>query len=407
MPTALDNGQRSPRKLPAAVWQGPFPCSTWNAGRPNGRCSQKTAPRLRARKRASHLLFLVPLLTAATGLLATPPSWAATAVVEPSAAFFGFDTLKYVADPGETNRVTISPISTLEIEITDAGATIAAGAGCTPVDPNTVRCEFENYISGDGFIDAMFGDGDDTLTVSRGVVVNEAVYRGQDGDDSLVTGGGSDSLERLLGGPGNDVLRGRRGSDVLDGGPGGDTLSGGTSLEYQGLRIFTPNTDTVTYAGRTNDVSADPDGLADDGEAGEGDLLEDDVEKLIGGSGDDVLVGTVAKGRIQGKERLFGSLLRGRGGDDLLRGTRAGDALVGGSGDDVLRGSRGQDLIRGATGNDRLVGGRGRDLLRGDDGRDLLLARDGRRDRVNGGAGTDKAQIDEALDRVRRVETIL
>jgi hypothetical protein len=30
----------------------------------------------RARKRASHLLVLVPLLTAATGLLATSPSWA-------------------------------------------------------------------------------------------------------------------------------------------------------------------------------------------------------------------------------------------------------------------------------------------------------------------------------------------
>jgi Ca2+-binding RTX toxin-like protein len=356
--------------------------------------------------RARRLVLLISLVAVGAGLFPMPNAVAATALVEPS-DLFGFNTLKYIADPGEANSVTISPVSTLEVQLRDTGATITPGAGCTSIDPNAVRCAFENFESGDGFIDAVLGDGDDALTLSRGVRVNQAIYRGGDGEDTLVTGGGSDSIERLLGGPGNDILRGRGGADHLDGGPGGDTLSGGTSLEFQGFRTFVPDIDSVTWARRTNDVSADPDGLADDGEAGEGDLLEDDVEWLIGGGGDDVLVGTVGLWRVQGKERLFGSKLWGRSGNDLLLGRRAGDTLRGGGGDDVLRGFRGGDVMTGGRGNDRLVGGRGRDAIRGSDGRDLLLARDGRRDQVNGGAGMDRARIDEALDHVFRVETIL
>jgi Ca2+-binding RTX toxin-like protein len=355
---------------------------------------------LNARKRASGLVFLIPLLAVGIGLLHTATAAAATAVVEPSETFFGQNTLRYIADPGETNTVTMTPAAP-EVEITDAGATITAGAGCTSLDPNTVRCEHEI-----GWIEVLLGDGDDVLTLSR-VRLEGAVFRGQDGNDTLVTGGGSGSLERLFGGPGNDTLRGRRGSDFLNGGPGADILSGGTSVDYGGLRIFTPSIDTVTYEGRTSDVFADPDGVADDGEAGEGDMLEDDVEQLVGGSGNDVLVGITAEGRIGGEKRLFGSQLYGRRGNDILRGARAGDLLIGGRGQDDLRGNRGQDRVKGGRGNDRLVGGAGRDAIGGGDGRDLLLARDGRADGVNGGSGNDSARIDVDLDRLRRVETIL
>jgi Ca2+-binding RTX toxin-like protein len=344
---------------------------------------------------------------------------AATALVEPSDTFFGLNTLRYIAGTGETNSITMSPMSTLAVEITDPGATITAGPGCTSLDPNTVRCDHE---SGLGFIEMVLGDGDDALALP-GVRVDRAAYRGQDGDDTLVTGGGLDSLEYLLGGPGNDTLKGRGGSDFLNGGSGADTLSGGTSVQFFGLRIFEPAIDTVTYAGRTNAVHADPDGVADDGEAGEGDMLEDDVEELIGGSGDDVLVGTTAQGRIRGEERLFGSLVYGRGGDDTLRGARAGDTLIGDRGNDILRGApgddtlmagrghdallgnRGQDFILGGSGNDRLVGGRARDALRGGAGRDLLLAREGRADRVGGGAGFDRARVDH-LDIANSIESL-
>jgi serralysin len=175
-------------------------------------------------------------------------------------------------------------------------------------------------------MEVALGDGDDLLSLSR-VVLERAFFRGQGGDDTMITGGGSESLERLFGGPGNDTLSGRGGNDVLNGGPGADTLSGGTSLQFLGLRIFEPNIDTVTYAGRTNDVFADPDGIADDGEAGEGDMLGGDFEEIVGGAGNDVLVGTAAKARIRGKIVLRGSLLEGRRGNDVLSGARAGDML--------------------------------------------------------------------------------
>jgi Ca2+-binding RTX toxin-like protein len=198
-------------------------------------------------------------------------------------------------------------------------------------------------------------------------------------------------------------------------GSGADSFSGGTSVSCIGLGICPPDEDTVTYATRTNDVVADPDGIADDGEAGEADMIGRDVERLVGGSGNDVLVGTTAKGRIQGRKRLFGGLLEGRRGNNVLRGSGAGDTLVGGPGHDVLQGKGGVDLLgrrggsdrlvggpggdalTGGDGNDRLVGSRGRDRLEGGDGRDLLLARDGRADFVNGGGWMDTARIDEGL----------
>jgi Ca2+-binding RTX toxin-like protein len=62
------------------------------------------------------------------------------------------------------------------------------------------------------------------------------------------------------------------------------------------------------------------------------------------------------------------------------------------------------DDLRGGAGRDRLSGGGGTDRLAGGSGRDFLLARDGRRDRVDCGAGRDRARTD-AKDRVLACET--
>lgn len=79
-----------------------------------------------------------------------------------------------------------------------------------------------------------------------------------------------------------------------------------------------------------------------------------------------------------------------------MRGSRHADALSG---------TRGRDLIRGLRGHDRLNGRRGRDRLFGGRGQDLINARDGRRDLVVGGRGTDICTVD-SLDRVRSCELV-
>ena len=50
----------------------------------------------------------------------------------------------------------------------------------------------------------------------------------------------------------------------------------------------------MTYASRTADVSVSINGAADDGEAGEGDDVQSDVENLTGGAGADTLTGSAA-----------------------------------------------------------------------------------------------------------------
>jgi Ca2+-binding RTX toxin-like protein len=332
------------------------------------------------------------------GLATAGRAGAATAFVGASEKFPDHGAVHYVADPGEINRVRID-----FDEITDTGATISAGPGCTSLAPTKVRCQVaDEFFS----VEVELGDGDDFVSVSE---ENQAVLRGGSGDDRI--DGGSNhfgALEYLFGGAGNDVLLGRRGNDVLDGGLGGDILSGGTSCDAETAGQCFINDDTVTYAHRVNRVRADADGAAvDDGERGEGDTIIADVEHLAGGKGNDFLGGTTTNVGFLGSG-LSGMQLDGRAGNDVLRGGRAPDRLDRGPGDDVLLGARGRDyLLSGGRGDDRIDGGPGRDKLHGNRGRDRLLAKDGHPDHVNGGPGRDGAEIDIALDHLTRVEKLL
>jgi dipeptidyl aminopeptidase/acylaminoacyl peptidase len=94
----------------------------------------------------------------------------------------------------------------------------------------------------------------------------------------------------------------------------------------------------------------------------------------------------------------------GTPGDDILVGRGGSEVLCGLGGNDVIRGRGGNDLLLGGEGNDTLVGGLGRDRLLGGLGRDTILARDGARDFLDGGSGTDRALADRADNR-RRVES--
>ena len=179
------------------------------------------------------------------------------------------------------------------------------------------------------------------------------VLTGTAGADVVCGFGGND---RLLGLGGADTLSGGPGDDELVGGPGGDTLQGGTG------------SDLADYSASTQPVNVTIGSGIDDGEAGEADEVQLDVERVKGGSQDD-------------------HLTAGSGPAKLLGGDGA-DVLLGSDANDTLDGEQGDDEVEGAGGEDQLVGGRG-----GDD----LKALDGRRDRLVCGKDVDSHQSD-AID---------
>ncbi len=217
-------------------------------------------------------------------------------------------------------------------------------------------------------ITASGGSGDDDLDATGPLT---ATLSGDEGKDVLLGGTGADLLS---GGPGGDRIDGLSGADIISGGDGLDDLEGGpdddqivggegNDLEKGGDRNDTfsdatgrPDgaddirgdigTDTVDYSRRTGDLDVHVDNDAGDGEAGEGDALSS-IERVLGGSGDDLLVG-----------------------------------------------NRFDNTLKGAAGRDHLVGGAGIDVLDTGVGDDTVLSVDGIRDTITCGPGSDRADLD-------------
>jgi hypothetical protein len=96
---------------------------------------------------------------------------------------------------------------------------------------------------------------------------------------------------------------------------------------------------------------------ANDGEAGEADSINADIENMIGGSGADRLDASLST--------LVAHVLQGMGGDDTLTGSTLADTLWGGPGDDTMYGGAGIDALNGGDGNDTLQGGLANDTIDG------------------------------------------
>lgn len=129
---------------------------------------------------------------------------------------------------------------------------------------------------------------------------------------------------------------------------GRDTIASGAGI------------DTLDYGSRSIGVTVSFDGVANDGQPGEGDLVRSDLENVIGGAGNDVLGGSGSANRLTGGG---GDALSGDAGLDWLSGDD--DVLDGGFGDDRLNGDSGNDVLNGGFGNDRLNGGSGNDSSNG------------------------------------------
>jgi Ca2+-binding RTX toxin-like protein len=271
-----------------------------------------------------------------------------------------------------------------------------------------------DVLDGAGGADRLSGD-DDIDTIEGGAEADDLF--GNTGSDDLDGQGGDD---RLDGGSGADVEVGGDGADAFDQGPtanGADTLVGGNGF------------DLGAYDLRTGNLAVEIGAPAGDGEPGEGDVVEGDVEAVLGGSGDDALTGA----------DVVDNILRGGPGADVVAGGTGGDTIDGDAGGDALSGGGGEDLVsffgapavtvnlttgtatgegsdtlsgfenaeggghgdaligsaavnvlNGRAGGDALAGGDEDDELQGGDGNDSL-AGDGGDDQLRGNGGSDTA----------------
>jgi Ca2+-binding RTX toxin-like protein len=260
---------------------------------------------------------------------------------------------------------------------------VLGGAGDDDVDgedgDDDVRGEDgTDLVSGGGGADTLGGGngaGVDTLDYSDrstpvrvsldGVNDDGAAGEGDNAvpDFEMVLGGSDDDV--LVGGSADEALFGNDGNDELAGGDGADDLSGG------------PGVDAVTYIARGGPVFVSLAEAGNDGTPGEGDYVLEDVEKVIGGSGDDTLLGD---GRV--------NVLVGGPGNDRIAGAEGDDTLAGEEGNDEIAGDVGNDTLFGGDGNDNLSGGHNNDELKGEAGDDNLDGGPGS-DRHNGGPGID------------------
>jgi Ca2+-binding RTX toxin-like protein len=308
--------------------------------------------------------------------------------------------MAFEAAPGEANRVFVIRGDGGMYLLDTAVAVIAAG-GCAQENANEAFC-----ASGDLTlleIDVVAGDEGDYVDLRPAGAFLASKLDGGDGDDSLL---------------GGFAFAG----NVLDGDVGADTFGG----DWGG---------TVDYSDRTNPVTVTiGDEVANDGEAGEGDFVSTGIDQVYGGHAADTIIAmnvqgvnrtylrggegndhlsalpvgwtSIAEGgadddvlRIAGPDStIFGGI-----GDDVLSGAHGGQALWGQQGEDTLRGLAGNDLLHGGVDADHLNGGPAKDQVFGDDGSDTFMARDGKRDSLDGGGGTDKARID-AFDHLVRIE---
>ena len=270
----------------------------------------------------------------------------------------------YEAVPGEANDLVVRR-DAQQIVVIDRGARIDPGEGCTAVDEHHVNCSADQRLGLMGTV--RLGDGDDRaegvadadLGPGHDVAVGDRV-KGGPGDDRITGASidGEDGDDRLhvtyaggSGGAGDDVITAGDDGSVLHGGGGIDTIVGGAGGDHvHDDDGETPDRDvlrgggghdTIRYGGHLEPLHIDLG--ASMAQAPAADDLSD-FENAVGGHGDDV-----------------------------IRGSGAGNRLEGGGGRDHLLGLGGEDHLAGTGGDDRLDGGDGRDFLWGGADRDVLL----------------------------------
>ncbi|KQM97916.1 hypothetical protein ASE85_13670 [Sphingobium sp. Leaf26] len=237
------------------------------------------------------------------------------------------------------------------------GATVDLAAGTWDFNPSfggpyTIT-SVEN-VDGTQLADSITGD------------FSNNVLRGFGGNDMLKGGSGSDTI---YGGDGNDVIQGGFATDTVYGEGGndvfqvlqgefGDNVDGGSGTDRLDLTNY-----TSSY-GATVDLSA---GTWDFNPSFGGPYTITNVENVDGTQLADSITGDFSN-----------NVLRGFGGDDLIKGGSGADTIYGGDGNDIIQGGFSTDTVYGEGGNDVFQ------VLQGEFG-----------DNINGGAGTDRLDLSD------------
>jgi Ca2+-binding RTX toxin-like protein len=270
----------------------------------------------------------------------------------------------------------------------------------------------DQHIGGDdaGIDFARYDDanyGDLTIRLDGGVNVGAAAV-----GDTYV------GIEGLVGGAGNDMIYGNAAANYLYGSQGTNQLWGGAGADqhYGGTGIDFARYDDANHGNLTIRL----DGSPNVGAAAVGDTYQG-IEGLVGGAGNDMIVGNAATNYLYGGE-----------GNDQIWGGAGSDAHIGGNGTDYARyddANHGNLTLRldaaslnvgaaavgdtytgieglvGGLGNDVIVGNASNNSLFGGGGADYIDARAGN-DTMSGGAGSDRFVFATALNAANNVDTI-
>ena len=291
----------------------------------------------------------------------------------------------------------------------------------------------------------LSGDGNDP-SEQADILVGTAeadIIDGLGGDDTI---SGLEGDDTLIGGTGNDTIDGGAGNDLISGGLGQDTLTGGTGddnfvSDGQDNIFGDDGNDTVDFSDATPGifVDLDVDSAGGNGTPGQNGAVLDaapnaggnplftlnDVENVVGTSGDDVIFGNNEVNQLVGGAgddtfHSFGGADTVDGGigndtvlfsagpgvtvdldesgnatasvgdtlisiENITGSASEGDNLSGNSGVNILNGNGGDDIINGEGGADILIGGEGDDTFV------LTSVDDG--ETIDGGPNSDPAAV--------------
>jgi Ca2+-binding RTX toxin-like protein len=351
----------------------------------------------------------------------------------------GNDTINGGSE-SEGNTINYSAQSGgVTVDLTGGTAVKPGGSDTISAISNVVGTPFTDDLTGDGhanFISA--GAGDDTVSAGAG----RDIILGGTGTNSLDGGTGVDVVEYtfatagvhvnlstnvatgtsiadtlahienvrgsrfadvLVGDSHNNIFTGGPGNDVEDGNSGNDTFNMATTSDGADRISGGPGIDTVSYAARHGNLHVSLDGVNNDGTKGEHDNVLGDVENVITGRGNDVVMGNKGDNRLNGGPGIntvsfaiapraisvnlttgkssnwghdilvnFRSAIGSRFSDTII-GNSLPNSLIGAAGNDLLEGLGSNDFLSGGPGNDHLNGGTGSDTCSGGPGANVLI----------------------------------
>jgi hypothetical protein len=189
--------------------------------------------------------------------------------------------------------------------------------------PHASTITTQAALAADAMLQNVYGSGVITLSSTNSVFNSGQIILDQLGKNNDTVGGAGDDYIHAA--DGDDTIRGSAGADIIDGGDGKDKLdysgiSGGKHLQLFDVRV-------------TADLPS-------------GAPVIVNVEHVVGGSGNDTIIGSEKDNTIEGG-----------GGDDILKGGGEESRLFGGEGKDIFSLSNMSFIMDGETSDRSFWGG--------------------------------------------------